>query len=64
MPDTTMFHKAGEPVPLAVATAIESLRDVLFREYGTDYAFSVVARGACIGASMPGTVIEAVTRQG
>lgn len=45
------FNKAGAPTCKAVAEAIETLRDALFREYGCDYAFAVVAHGEVLGAS-------------
>ena len=57
------YSKAGEPTTLAVATAIESLRDALFREFGTEYAFSVLGRGAPLGAALPDTTIHAVIRE-
>ncbi|MGN6105429.1 MAG: hypothetical protein ACTHU0_10020 [Kofleriaceae bacterium] len=56
------YNKAGKPTTVAVAEAIERMRDVLFREYGMDFAFSVVARGAVLAAAdTQNRIIHAVT---
>jgi len=52
--------RPGHPTTRPVAEAIESLRNALFREYGIDYAFSIVGRGYLIGASNAAGVVEAV----
>jgi hypothetical protein len=45
------FNKAGTPTSLAVAEAIERMRDALFTEYGVDYAFAILGRGHVLASS-------------
>ncbi len=57
--------RPGHPTTQPIAETIETLRNLLFHEYGTNYAFSVAAQGRLLGASDTGNgIIEAVTRKG
>lgn len=59
------YNKAGTPTTQPVAEAIERLRDALFHEYGVDYAFSVMAKGAILGSSNnTNGIIHAVVSHG
>jgi len=45
------MSRPGHPTTHAVAEAIETMHNALFREYGADYAFTVAARGRLLAAS-------------
>lgn len=60
----TRFNKAGEPTTKQIAETIETLRDLLFREYGTDYSFAINAKGAVLAASNAADrIIHACTKE-
>ena len=60
----TRYNKAGHPTSLSVAEAIEAMRDALFREYGTDYAFSILGHGRLLAASTNADgIIHAVIKE-
>ncbi len=61
------MSRPGHPTSLAVAQCIETLRNALFTEYGTDYEFHVSGKGYLLASSYPQApthdgVVEAVTR--
>lgn len=56
------YNKAGDPTTQEIAEAIERLRDLLFREYGTDFSFSVHGKDQLLAATYLDTTIHACMR--
>jgi hypothetical protein len=57
------YSKAGKPTSLELAEAIETLRDLLFRQFGVNYSFTVSGDGYVLGASHPGITVHAVVNK-
>lgn len=59
--DSLRYNKAGKPTTQELAESIETLRDLLFRHFGTNYSFTISGDGYVLAAAHPGITIHAVT---
>lgn len=54
------YNKAGKPTSKELASAIETVRDLLFREFGEKYSFTISGDGYVLASQHPGITIHAV----